>query len=438
MALAYAPRIQSKTSSSPHNRWHQNVDLVPSPPTRQQEVAIPRTCAVFLPGFPAWAAARLQPELANKPFVVAWRGDLVALSPQAHALGIEQTWSLARLRSLHPEVQIQPQHPAQESVAWEQVLSHLVRLSPYVESIRPGLALLDLPHPEDIKPLLKYLSAQGGAAFDRSSAELAAHCAQRGELLPIKAGGLLSFLNRVPLAAMAPLGVSAQTLERLGWFGWRSLGDLRYLNRQQLESQFPEGALIYRYVQGQDTRPIPFYQPPARLTARLSFEEPACEPMEWDGALECLLTDLVAVLDQRKSYGLTLRLDTTAGRRQKRTFQRQPTNSLRTLMAASQRLMLSLLEDGAKVNSIRIVLSGLLIPRPTQGSLFEAGREALNAELTETLRSIEARYPGMVRRATVNLPESYLPEERFTWESLAERDLKEQTKTTPKGKGVMR
>ncbi|RYG72007.1 hypothetical protein EON80_04590 [bacterium] len=170
------------------------------------------------------------------------------------------------------------------------------------------------------------------------------------------------------------------------------------------------------------------------MTARLTFEEPVSEPMEWDGALECLLTDLVAALGERKAYGLTLRLDTTAGRRQKRTFQCQATNSRRTLLAAAQRLMLSLLEDGAKVSTIRIVLSGLLIPRPTQGSLFEAGREALNVELVETLRSIEARYPGMVRRATVNLPEAYLPEERFTWESLSERDLKEQSKVAPQRK----
>lgn len=438
MALALESRVQSKTHSRPHNRWHQTVALAPPSPRSQREVAVPRTCAMFLAGFPAWAAARLQPELASKPFAVAWRGELVALSPQAHALGVEQTWSLARLHSLHPEVQIRPQHPAQESVAWEQVLSHLVRLSPYVESIRPGLALLDLPHPEDLKPLLKYLSAQGGAAFDRSSAELAAHCAPRGTLLPIEADGLVPFLNRVPLAALAPLGVSDQTIERLGWFGWRSLGDLRHLTRQNLESQFSEGALIYRYVQAQDTRSIPFYQPPPRLTARLSFEEPASEPMEWDGALEYLLGDLVAALGERKAYGLTLRLETTAGRRQKRTFQRQPTNSRRTLMAAAQRLMLSLLEDGAKVNSIRLVLSGLLIPRPTQGSLFEAGHEALNAELVETLRSIEARYPGMVRRASVNLPEAYLPEERFIWESLSERDLKEQARTVSQRKGAKR
>jgi hypothetical protein len=438
MAVAYAPRVQSKTSPPPRHRWHQNSGLVPRPPIARQENAVPRTCAMFLAGFPAWAAARLQPELTDKPFAIAWRGELVALSPQAHALGVEQTWSLARLRSLHPDVQIRPQHPAQESVAWEQVLSHLVQLSPQVESIRPGLALLDLPHPEDLKPLLKFLSAQGGAAFDRSSAELAAHCAQQGDLLPIQAGGLAGFLNRVPLTALAPLGVSAQTIERLGWFGWRSLGDLRHLTRQDLEGQFPEGALIYRYVQAHDTRPIPLYQPPPRLTARLSFEEPASEPMEWDGALECLLGDLVAALSERKVYGLTLRLETTAGRRQKRTFQRQPTNSLRTLLAAAQRLMLSLLEDGAKVNSIRIVLSGLLIPRPTQGSLFEAGREALNAELVETLRSIEARYPGMVRRATVNLPEAYLPEERFIWESLSQHDLKEQIKTTSQRKGAKR
>ncbi|RYG65519.1 hypothetical protein EON80_17210, partial [bacterium] len=154
MALAIKPRAQFKTRSSPLSGWQRGGVAVPALPASPVVAATPRYCAMFLAGFPAWAAARLQPELANKPFVVSWRGEMVALSPQAHALGIEQTWSLARVRSLHPDVLIRPQHPAQESVAWEQVLSHLVRLSPYVESIRPGLALLDLPRPEILEPLL--------------------------------------------------------------------------------------------------------------------------------------------------------------------------------------------------------------------------------------------------------------------------------------------
>jgi protein ImuB len=433
MAVTQTARLA--VQAVPLSGWRRGDALVPMlPPSSAVGSATPRYCAMFLAGFPAWAAARLQPDLAAKPFAVVWRGEIVALSPQAHELGVEQNWTVERMRALYPQVQIRPQHPAQESVAWEQVLSHLTRLSPNVESIRPGLALLDLPHFETLRPLLKYLSAQGGAAFDRAGAELAAHCAQRGALLPIKEGGVAGFLRRVPLAALAPLGVSAESIERLGWYGWRSLGDLRQLTRQHLESQFPEGALIYRYVQAQDTRPISLYQPAPRLTARLAFEEPASEPMEWDGALDCLLADLVRALGERKAYGITLRLETTQGRRQKRTFQRQATNSLRTLTAATQRLMLSLLEDGAKVQTIRIVLSGLVFPRPLQGTLFGAGREALNAELVETLRSIEARYPGMVRRAVMTLPEAYLPEDRFEWESLAERDLKEETLAARRGK----
>jgi protein ImuB len=429
MTLATAPRIQPENLSFPD--WRR-IAAAPMPALAVASAPItsaPRYCAMFLAGFPAWAAARLQPELVGKPFAVVWRGEIVALSPQAHALGTEQNWTLARVRALHPQVQIRPQHPAQESVAWEQVLSQLLKFSPNVESIRPGLALIDLPHPEVLQPLLKYLNAQGGAAHERAGAELAAQCAERGTLLTIQQGEVESFLHRVPLSVLATLGVSAPTIERLGWFGWRSLGDLRHLTRQHLESQFAEGALIYRYVQAQDSRPIPLYQPAPRLTARLAFEEPADEPAEWDGALHCLLTDLVAALGQRKAYGITLRLETAKGPRQKRTFQRQPTNSLRTLNAATQRLMLSLLEDGAKVQTIRIGLSGLVVPEPVQSSLFTTGRESLNAELTETLRSIEARYPGMICRARLTLPDAYLPENRFGWESLSQCDLKE--KNTP-------
>jgi hypothetical protein len=319
-------------------------------------------------------------------------------------------------------------------------MAHLARLSPYVESIRPGLALLDLPAPSALCPLLSRLQAQGGAAYDRSSAELAAHCAQRGKLLRLCPGGTVRFLSQVPLTALAPMGVSAESIERLGWFGWKFIADLRSLTRQHLEAQFPEGAIIYRYARAEDIRPIAQYRPERKLMARLAFEEPVREPAQWLGALDCLLTDLTSALGESKAYSLTLCLETTQGRRQDRYFLRQATASRRTLTAAAERMLLALIQDGAELQSIRIVLGGLVTHRSPQTSLFETRRQVAHAELAETLHSLEARYPGMVRRVVVNLPDAYLPEESFEWEALSSLDLTGEagTPSRPKSKSSRR
>ena len=409
---------------------------LPAPPGVGREprsVAVPlpagspvggaRCCAFLLEDFPAWAAARLRPELEGVAFAVASRDQLLALSPAARALEIEMRWSVTRLRSLHPEVKIRPRHPAGESVAWEQVLAYLARLSPYVESTRPGLAFLDLPAAEQLCPLLARLRAQGGVACDRAGAELAAHGAVPGELQRVP-GATAAFLRTVPLAMLVHVGVSADTLERLNWFGWSTVADLRPLTRQQLEAQFPEGALLYQYAQAVDARPIALYRPAPRLSARLVFPEPVREPAEWQGALECLMADLTRALGECKAFGVTVCLETSAGRRQERTFLREATSTRRTLGAAAERLLTAQLADGAELEAIRIVLSGLVARRSHQTSLFETGRHESVIDLAETLHSVEARYPGLVRRISINLPDAYLPEERFEWESLTEAELK--------------
>lgn len=432
--MALAPSAKRSSTSNRLTRPHlrRQWPVLPAPAgARDRRLELPaappgvgpRYCALFLAGFPAWAAARLQPELQEKPFAVVWRGEIAALSPQAHELGVEQTWSVARMQSLHPEVEVRPRHPAQETVAWDRVMAHLARLSPCVESVRPGLALLDLPEPRDMCPLLGRLHAQGGAAYDRSSAELAAHSAKRGGMIRLLPGGTVGFLQHVSLAALSAVGVSEESIERLGWFGWKSIGDLRGLTRHHLESQFPEGALIYRYARAEDTRPIAQYRPEPKLMARLAFEEPVREPAQWQGALNCLLVDLTSALGESKVYSITLCLETTQGRRQERYFLRQATDSRRTLSAAAERMLLALLDKDAELQAIRIVLGGLVMHRSPQTSLFETRQQAAHAELAETLHSLEARYPGMVRRVIVNLPDAYLPEERFEWEALSSWDI---------------
>lgn len=415
------PDSRRKLPRLPDSRRHSRIaEPRPAEPRIVDlPAAAPRTCALLITSFPAWAAVRLQPELKKGPFAVVHRDEIVALCPQAQARGIERSWSIARMLSLHPDVKVRPRHPAQESVAWEQVLKYLARLSPFVESVRPGLALLDLPNPAALEPLLRHLQARGGAAYDRSSAELAAYQATPGALYALGPRGTVRFLNQVPLSALAEVGISAETIERLGWFGWTCVGDLRRLTRQQLEAQFDEGAEIFRYAQAEDVRPITQYRQPPRFTARLAFEEPVREPEHWDGALDCLLVDLTNALGESKAYGITVSLETTQGPCHERYFMRQATASRRVLKAAAERMLLKLLTPEAELQAIRITLSGLVVHKPQQLSFFEIRQHLAHAELAETLHSLEARYPGLVRRIVLTLPDAYLPEERFEWELLS-------------------
>ncbi len=384
---------------------------------------MPRFFCLWIPHFPAWAAMRSDPALRDRPLLVFAGGHIIAASPLALETGTplglraggERPWTVARVRSLLPDAVILPHHGPTTDWAWSQVLEALADLSPRVESVRPGLALADLRPPSLALPLVREWGACGGVADDRVTAEIAAFSTSSGTLRTVRPGESPAFLGRMPLALLEHLGVGEGTRERLGWFGWRFIGDLKALSPRQSKAQFPESAILNRCGGADDVRPVTLWQPPPSVAARFVWEEPVSEPGEIEPVLEMLLSQALAGLGDQATATVALGLSAKTGTLWHHKLLHQPTRDPRPLgMALRSLLGLLLPPEKTTFEAVELRL-GCLRSGGVQGSLFEARRPPVEV----AIRAVEARFPARLCRIVMVDRAAYLPETAFRLEPAA-------------------
>ncbi len=378
-----------------------------------------RFCCIWIPDFPAWAAVRSDPGLRHRAVLIYVRGRIVAASPAARQAGVQTGWTLARAQSLLPDALALPQHGATVAAAWEEVLSALYDLTPQIESQRPGLALADIEPPAAVQPLLHEWQAyggvaQGGCADDRTTAEIAALSTQAGKLRTVRPGCSSVFLRRVPIILLSEVGVRADTIERLGWFGWHHIGQLRSLTRRQLVAQFDQGETLWRYAQASDTRPVAAYVLPSIITTRYAFEQPVREPCEIEPVLDHLMNQAHSQLNGRVAAAVSVGVETTAGWTRGGRLLREPTAVWQTLRRAAQHALEAALRPGMAVSALEVRLGSLAQPRAVQGHLFDFSRPVP----TQAVQAVERRFPGWLCHIVTTDPNSYLPEAGWRFEPI--------------------
>ena len=389
---------------------------------------MPRFLCLFIAGFPAWAAAYHEPALRGKPVLIYRSGRVIATSPEAAQAGVQPGWMLTRAQAQVPEAIALPHHAALTSLAWDEVLAALYQLTPYLESIRPGLVLADIKPESAIMPLAQQWQVRAGAASDRTTAELAAFTASIGTLNTIAPGNSFDFLKLVQTKHLKRVGVSDATIERLGWFGWHTVGHLRALTLRQLNAQFAEGELLYRYAQAEDVRPVCHYVLPPTAHAKYDFEEPAREPYEREPVLKYLVEQAHSQLNGRTTQMVTVSVETPASRLHNRRILWEATASLHSLHLAARQTLASLLEPNSSgspscrtefcIARLELRLGGLEHPVPVQHHLFAPSRPSI----TPVLRSLEARFPGCLQRIVTVDQHAYLPEAGYRFVPLALED----------------
>jgi hypothetical protein len=291
--------------------------------------------------------------------------------------------------------------------------------TPLLESVRPGLALLHVETPSAIFAFLRHTciyggahdGAHGGMADDRTTAELTAYSAKAGTLRVLKPVRGHSFLHTVSVDVLAQVGVGHETIQRLHWFGWHHVGDLRAATRKQLVQQFLEGEILYRYAQAKDVRPIGWYAPPPTVQAHFVWDEAVREPAEIEPVLELLLQQAVAQLRERSTQEITIKAEGVEGFRADHRLLREPLTDIKALRMAAQQVLQGALHSatgvtGVPIQRLDIELGGLAQPRPLQGRLFGVERPSVQA----ALRAVERRFPGAVRRLIFQDAHAYLPE----------------------------
>jgi hypothetical protein len=388
--------------------------------------------------FPVWAAQYENPLLAVQPLIIHRQGRVYAACVRVLEAGVRIGWDLQRAQSLCPTAKARSFNANIEAYAWEEILKQFYGLTPKIEPVRNGCLYFEPPSQRSkawvstmgaLAKLVREWNAQAALASDRVTAELAALAAREGELRRIR--DERGFLRNTPLAALGKLGLSADAIERLDWFGFITVYELQQLTRNQIESQFADKSkpldarLLWRFARAgtvdADRQPIQSYQLPSVRSARFVFEQAATSPVQWEGALSDIVQQAAAQLNGMSAGAVTVTITTNAGEKSTQKLLREAVSSPRNLLRVSNELTLSLIgKTKVEVVALEVQLSRLS-GEGQSSTLFDTRRYDTTASrfspprLVSALRNIESRYKGAMGRYRLRDEYAALREERYSY-----------------------
>ncbi len=414
---------------------------------------------LFILDFPVWTVQLFESALKTRDVLVQLGGRVVARSERLRAEGVARGWSIERARARFPEAQVRLHPGPRIRLAWDLALAWIHTLTPWMESglhanfvHRPGdastrrdvealaeegIAVLNLGKGVDASRVAHRLRARIGIAGDRASAWLAAMSAGPTSVLDV-CGEEESFRRGLPIHWLATLGIGIDTLERLAWLGFHTVGQIARMTPLQLQAQFSEGRALSALLHERDTRTVqPFVLPPS-IRAEYEAPEPMLEPAEWEPVLHHLSTVVVKRLSGEQpppqaSFKLPLPphnpIRATAicelqqqaqmvtvgmtGNRQVKTSRRishAPTSEFQKIWPLAQlaaRDASATIHHG--IDHISVTLEGLVRPTAHQELLWDEKRASLERAVAE----VERRQPGTSLRVVGFDADAYLPEEAF-------------------------
>ena len=329
--------------------------------------------------------------------------------------------------------------PEGEQAVFDAMLDRLDDLSPRIEAVDRGVALVDITGLGSLLGDERRIAARAvaqaravaplpvraGVGDNRWLAVLAARLARPQR--PDAPAAFLAIPARGGAAALAPLSLDLlpadpATRARFALFGLTDMGQLARLPRSAVGAQFGEaGERLQQLARGQDPRPLVPRRRPERHTAHATFEPPAEGITEIALALRRLTGELCDTLRARhRAPGravLALRLEDAPRLRVELAF---PEPALEPDWIA--RLLIGRLEQATRARQPteeepRIVAIGLAFdrladPAARQLPAFEA-RVGRWEELRWSLDRLTMRFgEGRLWRASHDRPSASLAEHR--------------------------
>src|ERR1700740_73858 len=227
---------------------------------------------VGMDAFYASVEQRDNPELRAKPVIVAWRGNrsvVCAASYEARAFGVRSAMPAVRAQRLCPDgIFVAPDFPRYRAVS-KNVQEIFKRHTNLIEPLSLDEAYLDVPEKksglrtatlvartirEQIRQELK-LTASAGVAPNKFLAKLASDWRKPDGLFVIQPEEVDAFLLPLPVGRLP--GVGKVNEEKLTKLGVKTVGELRSLERANLEHEFGRyGVRLYELARGMDENPV--------------------------------------------------------------------------------------------------------------------------------------------------------------------------------------
>jgi DNA polymerase-4 len=240
---------------------------------------------IDLDAFYASVEQRDDPQLRGKPVIVAWRGKrsvVCAASYEARKFGVRSAMPAVRAEQLCPNAVFLPPDLVRYRAVSRQVREILKRHTDLIEPLSLDEAYLDvsenkagLPTATGVARAIRRqisvelnLTASAGVAPNKFLAKIASDWKKPDGLFVIQPADVDSFL--LPLAVGRLPGVGKVTEGRLKTLAIDTVGDLRNVDLQDLESRFGRyGVRLYELARGVDSSPVV----PDRITQSISSED---------------------------------------------------------------------------------------------------------------------------------------------------------------------
>src|SRR5215472_10406789 len=240
---------------------------------------------IDMDAFYASVEQRDNPDLRGKPVIVAWKGNrsvVCAASYEARTFGVRSAMPAMRAERLCPAaIFVAPDFTRYRAVS-KSVREIFKRHTDLIEPLALDEAYLDvtenkigLPTATLVARTIRHqirqelnLTASAGVAPNKFLAKLASDWRKPDGLFVIQPEEVDLFLLPLPVGRLP--GVGKVTEEKLAKLGIQAVGDLRSLERANLEHEFGRyGVRLYELARGIDESPVV----PDRPTKSISVED---------------------------------------------------------------------------------------------------------------------------------------------------------------------
>jgi hypothetical protein len=325
----------------------------------------------------------------------------------------------ARARSLCPGAILLIRDAVAEYCAWEYVVEHLNRVTPFLESSQP-VAWFECT-PEEVRPVASALRACVGFAPDRSTALLAAIGSGPGQTATVMESQVDRFLDSFPTRLLVHAGFEEAHVDGLELLGCSTLGPARRLTERHLILAFGKaGRDLHAVFHPAKAGRPKLYQPPPTVLRHFELDAPCSHPGD--------LLPILSQLNERVAGDLgshfagqvriVLHLEGREPLHGSRVLP-HPTSRADTLERFVLRLgseMLSELHEEARsrrsrpidIDRVDVVLASLMTGDLIQASLFG---EKLR-KVTSAVGDVHRKYPNAIKRGLVR-DGAHFHEDRF-------------------------
>lgn len=346
------------------------------------------------------------PALRGKPVIVG-SGVIASCSYEAREYGLYAGMPLRKAKKLCPQAEVLEGHYPTYRCFSRRVFECCREFAPHVEELLDeaycditGTEALHGPPLEIGRSLRESVRDRTGLAVsvgigsNRMIAKMAGSSQKPDGLVKVEKGSEAGFIRDLPIADLP--GVGRSRLKVLRKLNIQTIGDLRALDRQSLQTLFgADGLALYERCRGRDSRALNESEIPQSISRETSFHEPTSDTTEIEGMLYYLLERASRAMRKLGlkcgTLGVHIRYSDSGSQQSSRTLPAATSLDKELFETARERLW-KLYTRRASLHSLGVRLSNFSAAGQLQGQLFDRQEPDKLARLYSCLDQLRQKF----------------------------------------------